>query len=169
MASEQNQNKSNGKNNLDSKSSIVIHNDRDELHKIYPIEDFKKNSNEFNIKILDEENGTNNKLINIEDLKVDNSFNIIFNKNSINSLYKINFLAKNYRPKCDICKKLCNLDWFMQKEKTNETNKTSFLICDTCFDLGKYSESEYNLQKKDFESANFFNIINKSESKFLNK
>lgn len=109
------------------------------------------------------------KEINFEEIKVDESFNIIFNKNSLNSLNKINFLAENYRPKCDYCKNLCGLDWFMERENSN---KNPFLICDMCFDTEKFEEIknfafERKLQKKDFERANFFNIIAKGESREL--
>lgn len=73
---------------------------------------------------------------------------------------QINFLAKNYRPKCDLCEKICNIDWYMLR-KQDESNQ-SFLICDACFENEEYSKK--NFKKEDFEMANFFNIINPSES-----
>lgn len=97
-----------------------------------------------------------------ENLNVDDSFRIIFNKNSLNSLVQINFLAKNYRPKCDICNRLCNIDWYMLKK--SEGNNKSFLICELCFESEKFTQENY--KKEDFEMANFFNIINPSESKY---
>jgi len=29
---------------------------------------------------------------------------------------RVNFLLKNYRPKCDFCGELCTLDWYITKD-----------------------------------------------------
>jgi hypothetical protein len=83
----------------------------------------------------------------------------------------MNFLAKNYRPKCDMCLKLCDLDWYMQspssrisKDDNLKNVKESLLICEQCFETGNYPK---NLTKEDFEMANFFNVVNPSESNFI--
>ena len=96
-----------------------------------------------------------------DNLTLDNSFRIIFNENSLNSLNQINFLAKNYRPICDLCNKLCNIDWYMLRKKN--IHDKSFLLCEVCFDSEKLNSEQFS--KDDFEMANFFNIINPSESK----
>ena len=78
----------------------------------------------------------------------------------MNSLVQINFLAKNYRPKCDICKKVCHIDWYSLRRQ--EYNNESFLICEVCFENEKFNKQNY--KKENFEMANFFNIINPLES-----
>lgn len=88
-------------------------------------------------------------------------FRSIFNKNSLSIINQMNFLAKNYRPKCDICSNLCDLDWFMQRGDLN-INKDTLLICDRCYENDLFPK---NLTKESFELANFFNVINPSESK----
>lgn len=88
----------------------------------------------------------------------------------------MNFLAKNYRPKCDMCSGLCDLDWYMQNLKKGENiynqlfsmkdkEKDALLLCENCFETGNYPK---NLTKEDFELGNFFNIVNPSE-KFHSK
>ncbi len=92
-------------------------------------------------------------------------FRSIFNKNSLNVMNQINFLAKNYRPKCDMCSKLCNVEWYMQSMKEVEhfeKIRESLLICETCYDETNLPKG---LNKEDFESANFFNVVNPNESK----
>lgn len=102
-------------------------------------------------------------------------FRTIFNKNSLNIVNQINFLAKNYRPKCDMCSKLCNMEWYMQiggssttlNEEKNiknpfDTIKESLLLCEGCLESGNLPKG---LSIENFELANFFNIVNPSESK----
>jgi hypothetical protein len=58
-------------------------------------------------------------------------FRTIFNKNSQNVLHTMNFLAKNYRPKCDLCSNLCGLDWFITANNrliTGENSQASVTI-----------------------------------------
>lgn len=102
----------------------------------------------------------------------ENLFRTIFDKNSINVIHQINFLAKNYRPKCDICSNLCNIDWYMQTSPPNtglinkENNlsqlKDSLIICENCYEISNFPKG---LTKEDFEMANFYNVINPNESK----
>ena len=90
----------------------------------------------------------------------ENLFRSIFNKNSMNVLNQMNFLSKNYRPKCDFCLSLCALDFYMQK--TNTENEKNLIICSLCYNKDNFFQ---DLTKEDFEAANFFNIVNSSESK----
>lgn len=143
---------------MDTSTPITIVNEKDEIKKIFPINEITEG----------QENDKNGELPSAKNkigeiIALDNSFKIIFNKNSLNSLIQINFLAKNYRPKCDICKKLCNIDWYMLRKQ--EDNNESELICEVCFDSEKFPKDVY--KKEDFEMANFFNIINPSESKII--
>lgn len=77
----------------------------------------------------------------------------------------MNFLARNYRPKCDMCSNLCDIDWYMQTEgKTPEGySSDSLLICDQCMEKENFPQG---LTKENFELANLFSIVNPSESKF---
>jgi hypothetical protein len=104
-------------------------------------------------------------------------FRSIFNKNSLNNLNQMNFLAKNYRPKCDMCSNLCGIDWYLNisingisstdtkinaKEEDNLHHiRDSLLICEVCYDSANFPKG---LKKDSFETANFFNIVNPSES-----
>jgi hypothetical protein len=85
----------------------------------------------------------------------ENLFRTIFNKNSLNVLNQMNFLSKNYRPKCDICSELCDIEWYMLK------NTNMLLICENCYEGKCFTK---DLTKDDFEIANFFNIMNPAES-----
>jgi hypothetical protein len=105
----------------------------------------------------------------------ENLFRSFFNKNTQNAMNQMNFLAKNYRPKCDMCSDLCDIDWYMQtkansgsgKTLTNIINNTNsvsdmLLICEGCYENSNFPQG---LVKSDFEMANFFNVVNPSESK----
>lgn len=111
-----------------------------------------------NAVILTNKNGDEIKTLYPINTNPENLFRTIFNKNSLNVLNQMNFLAKNYRPKCDICLKLCNLDWYMQKNASD--NKDALLLCENCFDSAHYPR---DLTKEDFLIANFFNIVNPTE------
>jgi hypothetical protein len=140
---------------LDLTSPITIVNETSEIKTVYPVsekaEEKTKKKSDANFLHLNSN----------ENLSLDISFKIIFNKNSLNSLVQINFLAKNYRPKCDLCKRICNIDWYMLR-KQDVNNNESLLICEVCFENEKFSKESF--KKEDFEMANFFNIINPSES-----
>jgi hypothetical protein len=98
-------------------------------------------------------------------------FRSIFNKNSLSVLNQMSFLAKNYRPKCDMCGNLCGMDWFIHssKELANTGDdlqkiRDSILICEGCYESRSFPKG---VVKEDFEMANFFNIVNPSESKIM--
>ena len=55
-------------------------------------------------------------------------FRTIFNKNSQNILNTMNFLAKNYRPKCDFCSNLCGLDWYFSISKSLITGEQKIYV-----------------------------------------
>ena len=88
-------------------------------------------------------------------------FRSFFNKNSNMVNHQINFLTKNYRPKCDLCMNLCDLDWYITKESAiknlnNNNNNSSFLICENCYEKNLFPK---DLKKDDFELSNIFNIF----------
>lgn len=78
----------------------------------------------------------------------------------MNVLNQMNFLSKNYRPKCDICGNLCAIDFLIKKSNNNQINQT-LLICSDCYNNEDYPK---DLTKEDFDCANIFNIINPNES-----
>jgi hypothetical protein len=96
----------------------------------------------------------------------------------------LSFISKNYRPKCDICCGICDIDWFTQKQSEkdklpqenhqnnhlgniilkNTESPKPLLLCNKCFESGKFPKS---LTKDDFEFSNFFNIVSSGESKII--
>jgi len=94
---------------------------------------------------------------------------------------QLNFISKNYRPKCDICNCLCEIEWYTQKLKENEqenyyshsqigyghingkqhTPTKGLLICNKCYENENLPK---DLSKADFEFSNFFNIVNHSNT-----
>lgn len=141
---------------MDPTSPITIVNETSEIKTVYPVNEKTEENTKKKSDLLSSHLSPN------ENLSLDSSFKIIFNKNSLDSLGQINFLAKNYRPKCDICKRICNIDWYMLRKQ--DINNESLLICEVCFENEKFPKKIY--KKEDFEMANFFNIINPSESIF---
>ncbi len=79
----------------------------------------------------------------------------------MNPTNKLNFIAKNYRPKCDLCNKLCGNEWFMLNN-TPQENKDILLLCQTCFEIGNIPK---DLKKEDFQISNIFSIVDPAESK----
>lgn len=84
----------------------------------------------------------------------ENLFRSIFNKNTLNPDNKLNFITKNYRPKCDLCNKLCGFEWHMLKD-TKEI-KDSLFVCQSCYDNENIPK---DLKKDDLELTNLHNII----------
>ena len=110
----------------------------------------------------------------------DNLFRNTFNKNSMNLSSQLNYIGKNYRPKCDICSGICDFEWFSEKinEKENNSNgvegmilengvQKPILLCSKCYETERYPKE---LTKTDFEFSNFYTIvaqINKGNLSFL--
>ena len=88
------------------------------------------------------------------------------NTNLINN--QINFLTKHYRPKCDLCTNICEIDWYITKEnnsilneentfyKQTENKNNMMLICENCYKKGDFP---LGLSKEDFEMSNVYNIF----------
>ena len=105
----------------------------------------------------------------------ENLYRKYFSENQHFVNHQINFLTKNYRPKCDLCNNLCELDWYITKENPfknliennliNDENKSKMLlICENCYEKGEFIEG---LKKDDFELSNVYNIF--SNDKFNGK
>lgn len=89
----------------------------------------------------------------------ENLFRSIFNKNTLNSTNKMNFIAKNYRLKCDMCNKLCGIEWYLLN-KDNHEIKNLFIVCENCFENNNIPK---DLKKEDFEISNIYSILEPNE------
>ena len=94
---------------------------------------------------------------------------------------KINFLMKNYRPKCDICGNLCTINWYIPKENIEDINedndsdinidinvdsenenKDFCLICEYCYNNNDVTFPN-NLKKENFELSSIYNLLSKDK------
>ena len=110
-------------------NNIVLTDKGKELRTLYPINKLSENifrsfligynnnlSANNNINMLNNQymnNNLNNSMNNNLNNSMNNNLNNI--KNGVNKIPQINFLIKNYRPKCDLCQQLCSLDWYITK------------------------------------------------------
>ena len=110
----------NSSSNVIGNNNIIITNKGKELRTLYPINKISenifrsflignKNISNNNPNII---NNQNNILSNVNNI---NNVNNNINVNGVNKISRINFLIKNYRPKCDLCEKLCSMDWYITK------------------------------------------------------
>ena len=90
----------------------------------------------------------------------ENIFRSAFNK-SVNMLNQINFIAKNFRPRCDFCGNLCDLEW-LSKKVVETNNKTfSIILCEKCYKGHNYPK---DLKQSDFEISNLFDFASGDKS-----
>ena len=130
----------NSSSNVIGNNNIIITNKGKELRTLYPIN--KISENIFRSFLIGNKNISNNNpnIINnqnniISNVNNINNVNNNINVNGVNKISRINFLIKNYRPKCDLCEKLCSMDWYITKGndfshlfdqiKENESNITN--------------------------------------------
>ena len=108
----------NSASNVIGNNNIIITNKGKELRTLYPINKISENVfRSFligNKNINSNQNIINNNNANNNNVNVNNTNNNI-NINGVNKISRINFLLKNYRPKCDLCEKLCSMDWYITK------------------------------------------------------
>ena len=156
-----------------SEISIVLTNNKKNIATLYPI---NKISNKIFNNFIDNFKNMNNSIEENPDL-------------NLKKYQKINFLLKNYRPKCDVCKNFCTINWYTTKEnylssKNNEDekeeiessndlnvyinidekslNKDFFLICEECF-LNNEIPLPNNLKREYFESSSIYNLFSKEK------
>ena len=101
----------NSASNAIGNNNIILTNKGKEMMTLYPINKVSENifrSFLIGSKSLNLGNSMANNNI------IDNS-NKNINKNGVNKIPRINFLLKNYRPKCDLCERLCSMDWYITK------------------------------------------------------
>ena len=91
--------KDNNASNIIGNNNIVLTNKGKELMTLYPIN--KISENIFRSFL------TGNKNLNLSNQMINNNINENINnninKNGVNKIPRVNFLLKNYRPKCDLC------------------------------------------------------------------
>ena len=155
----------NSSSNVIGNNNIIITNKGKELRTLYPINKISenifrsflignKNISNNNLNII---NNQNNIISNVNNI---NNVNNNINVNGVNKISRINFLIKNYRPKCDLCEKLCSMDWYITKG-----NDFSHL-----FDQIKEQENNNNNNNLNMNNneSNITNNSNKEESENKN-
>jgi len=55
-----------------------------------------------------------------KDEETEKYLNFVFQSNSTNIINQTNFLDKNFRPKCDLCGNLCDMEWFVRKRNSEK-------------------------------------------------
>ena len=158
----------NSSSNVIGNNNIIITNKGKELRTLYPIN--KISENIFRSFLIGNKNISNNNpnIINnqnniISNVNNINNVNNNINVNGVNKISRINFLIKNYRPKCDLCEKLCSMDWYITKG-----NDFSHL-----FDQIKEQENNTNINNNNNlnmnnNESNITNNSNKEESENKN-
>ena len=155
----------NSSSNVIGNNNIIITNKGKELRTLYPIN--KISENIFRSFLIGNKNISNNNpnIINnqnniISNVNNINNVNNNINVNGVNKISRINFLIKNYRPKCDLCEKLCSMDWYITKG-----NDFSHL-----FDQIKEQENNNNNNNLNMNNneSNITNNSNKEESENKN-
>ena len=157
----------NSSSNVIGNNNIIITNKGKELRTLYPIN--KISENIFRSFLIGNKNISNNNpnIINnqnniISNVNNINNVNNNINVNGVNKISRINFLIKNYRPKCDLCEKLCSMDWYITKG-----NDFSHLFDQIKEQENNNNNNNNNLNMNNNES-NITNNSNKEESENKN-
>lgn len=88
---------------------------------------------------------------------------VFSSKGGVNPINQTNFLAKNYRFKCDECSKLCGLSFYVEKHSQEEDYlKKTIVICEQCYNENKVPKS---INKENLQVSNFYSVVNPRESK----
>ena len=126
----------NSTNKVGNNNVILMNNNKEEIRTLYPIHNHKENL-----------------------------YRNFFSENKLLINNQINFLTKNYRPKCDLCTNLCDIDWYILRENhpseiddiyKQQESKNMMLICENCYEKGDFP---LGLSKEDFELSNVYNIF----------
>ena len=154
-------------------SNIVLTNKRKKIATLYPI-------NKISNKIF------NNFIDNFQNLNkyIDENPTLDLKK-----IYKINFLLKNYRPKCDVCGNFCTMEWHISKDNLNNAknnddekddiessnemnvsisideksvNREFFIVCEECY-LNSDIPLPNNLKRENFELCSIINLFSKEK------
>ena len=154
-------------------SSIVLINQKKKIATLYPI-------NKISNKIF------NNFIDNFQNLNkyIDENPDLDLKK-----IYKINFLLKNYRPKCDVCGNFCTMEWHISKDNLNNAknnddekddvessneinvsisideksvNREFYIVCEECFANNEIPLPN-NLKRENFEICSIYNLFSKEK------
>ena len=107
----------NSASNVIGNNNIILTNKGKELMTLYPINKISENIFR-SFLIGNKYMNLNNQMINNNmnmNLNINDNLNNNINKNGVNKISRVNFLLKNYRPKCDLCENLCSMDWYITK------------------------------------------------------
>ena len=107
----------NSASNVIGNNNIILTNKGKELMTLYPINKISENIFR-SFLIGNKYMNLNNQMINNNmnlNMNINDNLNNNINKNGVNKISRVNFLLKNYRPKCDLCENLCSMDWYITK------------------------------------------------------
>ena len=76
----------------------------------------------------------------------------------------MNFIAKNYRFKCEHCSNLCDMFFYMEKRVCEDFLKASKIVCDECYKKDQESNAP-NFNKDNFECTSIFSLLNSPDCK----
>ena len=173
----------NSSSNVIGNNNIIITNQGKELRTLYPINKISENvfrsfliGNKNINNVNNNQNMINNS--NVNNINVNNTNNNI-NTNGVNKISRINFLLKNYRPKCDLCEKLCSMDWYITKgndfsqlfeqikEQENNINNSNNNNLNNENNNINIEENNNNENKNQNNNSNFIiSISNNNSTKF---
>ena len=150
----------NSSSNVIGNNNIIITNKGKELRTLYPIN--KISENIFRSFLIGNKNISSNNQ-NVMNNNINNNVNNNINVNGVNKISRINFLIKNYRPKCDLCEKLCSMDWYITKG--NDFSHLFDQIKEQENNNNKNNNNNLNMNNNE---SNITNNSNKEESENKN-
>ena len=168
----------NSTSNSIGNNNIIITNKGKELVTLYPIN--KVSENIFRSFLIGSKNLNHNQMNNNINTNINMDKNI--NKNGVNKIPRVNFLLKNYRPKCDLCENLCSMDWYITKgnnfnelineikeEEINNNNQNNNNNLSNKDEVEKINISDSNNNNLNLESKKSNFVINISNNSIIKK
>ena len=181
----------NSGSNIIGNNNIIITNKGKELRTLYPINKISENifrsflignkNINMNMNMNNNQNIINNNMNINSNNNINNNINNIndnINKNGVNKISRINFLLKNYRPKCDLCERLCSMDWYITKgndfsqlfeqikeqQENNNLNINSNNNLNNLDNTNNKNEENNNENKNNNNNSNFIISISNQNS-----
>ena len=148
----------NSASNVIGNNNIILTNKGKELMTLYPINKISENIFR-SFLIGNKYMNLNNQMINNNmnlNMNINDNLNNNINKNGVNKISRVNFLLKNYRPKCDLCENLCSMDWYITKG--NDFNEL----------VEEIKEQENNIKNNNNNNENINNINDEEEKININ-
>ena len=167
----------NSASNIIGNNNIIITNKGKELRTLYPIN--KISENIFRSFLIGNKNISSNNQ-NVMNNNINNNVNNNINVNGVNKISRINFLIKNYRPKCDLCERLCSMDWYITKgndfsqlfdqikeqENNNNINNNNLNLNNNESNMSNNKEESENKNSNNNNSNFIISISNNNSMKF---